>query len=100
MRRATSGQKNFELLARVFKAMLTNTKIVHNDPDPPPSADTWAKFGETMDKIIERAEQGTGLDIDLDLDRTAFVLAAACALYNPNGRGSSVKWDEVRSHDE
>jgi hypothetical protein len=92
MRRGTSAQKNFEVLVRVFKAMITHERLPE-DPGSPPTDETLNSFIEVMGEIIRRAEERSGLDLNENIDRDAFVLAAATVLYSPNDPGAKIKWD-------
>jgi hypothetical protein len=90
MRLGTSPQKSLAALARAFKAMIIHQRIPE-DRGSPPTEETQKTFDEMMDKIIRRAEERSGLDLDQEIDRKVFILAAATILYGPNDVGAKVK---------
>jgi hypothetical protein len=86
-------KKIFELSAPLFKRLLKG-EWPRTKAASPASSDTSRDIITAAEKLVAKVEARTKLDLDDDIDRSAFILAATVAFYRPNAPGPELKHTE------
>jgi hypothetical protein len=88
-------KESLVLPARMYRAWLAeNFLTLYDTIDFKDIRAAVSEASDILERILKKSERATGLDLNQEVDRLAFIIAASRAFFNPNDPGPETKWTE------